>query len=924
MIQMLNKFELGGFRQTLDVEFNQYLRQQENRYAREDCLQVDLHCHDHNSDVPDELWGRILRLPETWLKTKSLVKLLEKNGCDVITVTNHNNARSCWSLLEKGYDVLVAAEFTCYFPEYELFVHVLTYGFTPEQEAILNKKRGNIYDFLRYTTEHNLPVILPHPLYFYTRNEHINLDLFEKLAVMFQRFEVLNGQRDLWQSVLTLNWAQGLTPEKIYDYARKHQLTISDFDVDPEKRKILTGGSDDHMGIFAGQCGSYLYVPDLPEKLKTTSASELALEALREGNIAPFGHVSENQKLNIALLDYFSQIATRIEDPGLLRILFHRGEVRDKVACFAISNLLLEMQKHKYTRKFFNFIHDALQGKKPNKLIKWKVNKDYRFCITHLESIADSKRKTPEVFIDTVNYAVTDLFTRFNQLIIERIKKSSLITEENRLESFSTEEITRKFEIPSQLNALLFGSKNNKPNMSNVNIRECLDNLTFPMLISIVLTGATLASTRLLYQNRQFLNRFADHIGRNHHQKRALYLTDTLRDKNGVSSSLSGKLAVIQQEGHAVDFLICHPDAEPEPHLHVVRPLAQFTVPDFGEQEFRIPDLMEIARIFYQGGYDRVVCSTEGPMAAVSLFLKIMFNVPGYFFMHTDWLDFIRHTTDLDSHERDRIKRLMRALYLRYDGVFVLNSDHRDWLTGFHMNLDKDKVFLTAHHAAERDPLVKPVRKADLFPDATDNTPVLFVACRISKEKGVLELPEIIARAQKKLPDLKIVIAGTGPAEEELKSLLPGALFLGWVDKKRIAEFYAGLDLFVFPSRFDTFGNVVLEAFTYGMPVIAYNCKGPKDIIEHEVSGYLVEDIEQMANQIVGFYSSQSKRELMQRNAVHRSSDYLARPIMDQFILDMGLDLPCRDNTKESIEKSVYQNNPVQTGVENNNQRSVA
>ena len=61
-------------------------------------------------------------------------------------------------------------------------MHVLTYGFTPEQETILNKKRGNIYDFLRYATEHNIPVILPHPLYFYTRNEHINLALFEKLA----------------------------------------------------------------------------------------------------------------------------------------------------------------------------------------------------------------------------------------------------------------------------------------------------------------------------------------------------------------------------------------------------------------------------------------------------------------------------------------------------------------------------------------------------------------------------------------------------------------------------------------------------------------------------------------------------------------------------------------------------------------------
>ena len=908
MIHLFNKFETGNFRQSLNAEFDSYLKKQENLFPQENRLKIDLHCHDLNSDKPDELWGRILGLPETWLKTKNLVKCLDKNNCDVITVTNHNNARSCWKLLDKGYDVLVAAEFTCYFPEYELFVHVLTYGFTPEQEVLLNKKRGNIYDFLRYTSEYNIPVILPHPLYFYTRNQHIDLCLFEKLAVMFQRFEVLNGQRDVWQSLLTLNWAESLTAEKIHDYAKKHKLNIDDYDVDPEKPKILTGGSDDHMGIFAGECGSYLYVPELNERLKTSPPSKLALKAIREGNVMPYGHVAENQKLNIALLDYFSQVATKIEDPGLFRILFHRGEVRDKVACFTLSNLLLEMQKHKNTRKFFDFIHDALQGKKPNKLVKWKVSKDYRFCINHLERIADSKKQSPEIFVETVNESVADLFTRFNQLIVERIKKSSFISEGNRLESFSTEEITRKFEMPSQINALLFGADNKHTDMSCLNIKQLLDNLTFPMLVSIILTGATLASTRLLYQNRQFLNKFADHVGKNHHQKRALYLTDTLKDKNGVSNSLSAKLKVIQEQDHAVDFLICHPDADPEPHLHVVQPLACFTVPEFGEQELRIPDLMQIARIFYEGGYDRIVCSTEGPMAVVSLFIKIMFNVPGYFFMHTDWLDFIKHTTDLNGHERDRIRRAMRALYLRYDGVFVLNSDHKDWLTGYHMNLDKDKVFLTAHHATERDPTVMGVNKSDLFPDVTSDTPVLFVVCRLSKEKGIFDLPEIIDKARLEIPDLKVVIAGTGPAEEKLKQQLPDALFLGWVDKKRLAEFYSGLDLFVFPSKFDTFGNVILEAFVHGMPVAAYNCKGPKDIIEHNVSGYLVSNTDQMSRSIVDFFTNQPKRESMKRNAVRRSKDYLAKPIMDQFIANIGLDLPC-ENNKHHV---------------NNKQRSVA
>src|SRR5262249_39124999 len=152
--------------------------------------------------------------------------------------------------------------------------------------------------------------------------------------------------------------------------------------------------------------------------------------------------------------------------------------------------------------------------------------------------------------------------------------------------------------------------------------KKVLDSLSFPTFMNLFLAGATVASTRVLYANRPFLNDFAEHIGRGQHTKRALYLTDTLRDRNGVSSSLSGKLAEIQRRNLPVDFLICDAKVAEEPHLRVVRPLMTFTISEYGAQEFRIPDPLEIARIFHRGGYDRVVCSTEGPMALVALFLK--------------------------------------------------------------------------------------------------------------------------------------------------------------------------------------------------------------------------------------------------------------------------------------------------------------
>ena len=112
------------FRRDLRQEFDSFLIAEAQRFDPRDRLRIDLHCHDRNSDVPDELWGRILGLPETWLKTTELVRCLRGHGSDVITVTNHNNARSCWDLLERGEDVLVGAEFTCFFPEMDLYSSV--------------------------------------------------------------------------------------------------------------------------------------------------------------------------------------------------------------------------------------------------------------------------------------------------------------------------------------------------------------------------------------------------------------------------------------------------------------------------------------------------------------------------------------------------------------------------------------------------------------------------------------------------------------------------------------------------------------------------------------------------------------------------------------------------------------------------------
>jgi glycosyltransferase involved in cell wall biosynthesis len=85
------------------------------------------------------------------------------------------------------------------------------------------------------------------------------------------------------------------------------------------------------------------------------------------------------------------------------------------------------------------------------------------------------------------------------------------------------------------------------------------------------------------------------------------------------------------------------------------------------------------------------------------------------------------------------------------------------------------------------------------------------------------------------------------------------------------------------------------------MPVLAYNCKGPKDIIQDGRNGYLVNTIEEMSNRIIQHFASRDRHAAMRREALKRVADYQAEPIMRQFLQDMGLQLADPELAQRSV-----------------------
>lgn len=117
-----------------------------------------------------------------------------------------------------------------------------------------------------------------------------------------------------------------------------------------------------------------------------------------------------------------------------------------------------------------------------------------------------------------------------------------------------------------------------------------------------------------------------------------------------------------------------------------------------------------------------------------------------------------------------------------------------------------------------------------------EKPPVFLCVGRVAVEKNIEAFLSL------DLPGTKWV-AGDGPLLADLKNRYPKARFTGVMDQHKLASLYNAADVFVFPSRTDTFGLVLLEALACGCPVAAYPVTGPIDVLGDSAAGVMDEDL---------------------------------------------------------------------------------
>lgn len=152
-----------------------------------------------------------------------------------------------------------------------------------------------------------------------------------------------------------------------------------------------------------------------------------------------------------------------------------------------------------------------------------------------------------------------------------------------------------------------------------------------------------------------------------------------------------------------------------------------------------------------------------------------------------------------------------------------------------------------------------------------------------------MEIPAIFAGIRARIPGARLAFAGTGPCMDRLREACPEAAFLGWLGADRLAEAYSAADLLLLPSWFDTFSCSLLEALGCGLPAVAFDTKGPRDILAGESGGLLAESPEGMAAMAADLLQDPDRLRRLKSRALQRAGDFRPESIMNDMLRDLGL-----------------------------------
>lgn len=299
--------------------------------------------------------------------------------------------------------------------------------------------------------------------------------------------------------------------------------------------------------------------------------------------------------------------------------------------------------------------------------------------------------------------------------------------------------------------------------------------------------------------------------------QRILIVTDAWKPQvNGVVRTLSTVAEELRRAGDVVEVI--GPDRFPT-----------LPMPSYPEIRLALAPRRRLTRLVDAFAPTTVHVATEGPLGWAMRGLCLRRGWPFTTSFHTRFPEYLQARTGLPPRFAWAV---LRRFHEAGAGTFCATASLAQELAsrGFTKLRPWSRgVDLSRFHPGMRDH-----GEREAWEDLP--RPIFLYAGRIAVEKNIEAFLEL------ELPGTKVVV-GDGPQRPALMRRFPNVHFTGWRDNGALARSYAAADVFVFPSRTDTFGLVVIEALAAGTPVAAYPVTGPLDVIGDSGAGVLDEDL---------------------------------------------------------------------------------
>jgi glycosyltransferase involved in cell wall biosynthesis/predicted metal-dependent phosphoesterase TrpH len=276
----------------------------------------------------------------------------------------------------------------------------------------------------------------------------------------------------------------------------------------------------------------------------------------------------------------------------------------------------------------------------------------------------------------------------------------------------------------------------------------------------------------------------------------------------------------------------------------------ELEIPFYEGMALGVPGLPDLVETLAAGNYDLVHVTAPGPAGIAATLLSRVTGLPLLASYHTELAAYAGLRSGDGGIEA--IARGALGAFYGVPGVVLSPSPAADAsLTGLGLDGARVRRWERGVDVERFDPAKA---RRDRYPGEIK---VLYVG-RLTREKGVDLLAESFLRAHASDPRLHLLLAGGGPEEEDLRRRLgEHATFLGWLGGEELAEAYASADVFLFASRTDTYGQVIIEAGASGLPVVAVAEGGPAALVENRHTGLLCRpDADHLAGSLLQLASS--------------------------------------------------------------------